>query len=101
MAELIEWPGEEMISSPLDVNSRYWPVEIAEEDQDKAAFSSHHSLFHFTGVPFGLKHAPKTFQRGMDVLQTTVKWKLALVYLDDVLIFSRTPDNVLAMFYKP
>ena len=44
-------------------------------------------------MPFGLTNAPATFQRFMnDVLKSVIK-KFALVYLDDVIIYSKTLDQ--------
>lgn len=34
-----------------------------------------------------------TFQRAMDVILSTVKWKYALLYLDNFAMFSRTPEE--------
>lgn len=39
-------------------------------------------------MPFGKNNAPSTFQRVVDVILATVKWKFSLVYLYDVLVFS-------------
>lgn len=41
-------------------------------------------------MPFGLKNAPRTFQRVIDVILYQVKWKYALVYLDDVIVFNKS-----------
>lgn len=41
-------------------------------------------------MPFGLKNAPGTSQRVIDVIFSTVKWQTALVYLDDIVIYSNT-----------
>ena len=41
-------------------------------------------------MPFGLKNAPATFQRALDIILARVKWQFALVYLDDVIIYSNS-----------
>ena len=41
---------------------------------------------------FGLCNAPATFQRAMDMILAVVKWQICLVYLDDVIFFSRFPE---------
>lgn len=42
---------------------------------------------------FGLKNAPATSQRATDVIVLSVKWQLALVYLDYIVVFSKTAYN--------
>lgn len=44
-------------------------------------------------MTFGLNTAPGKFQRVIGVKLSTVKWKLALVYLDDYIIFSGSPEE--------
>ena len=44
-------------------------------------------------MPFGLCNAPATFQRMMDIVLTSLKWKTCLIYLDDVVVFSKSFDN--------
>ena len=39
-------------------------------------------------MSFVLVNAPATFQRAMDVILSSVKWKFCLVYLDDIIIYS-------------
>ena len=41
-------------------------------------------------MPFGLTNAPATFQRAMDILLSPFPWKSCLVYLDDIIIFSKS-----------
>ena len=40
--------------SCLDLNSRYWQVEMDNSDAEKTAFTSRKGLFEFTVMPFGL-----------------------------------------------
>jgi Reverse transcriptase (RNA-dependent DNA polymerase) len=44
-------------------------------------------------MPFGLCNAPATFQRALAMLLCKVKWKYALVYLDDVIIYSKSIEE--------
>src|SRR3569832_2418989 len=45
-------------------------------------------------MPFGLCNAPATFQRLMDFLLSGLSWDTCLVYLDDILIFAKTHDEM-------
>lgn len=40
---------------------------------------------------FRLKSLPRTFEREMEVIQTPVKWSFAVVYPDDIVVFSGSP----------
>lgn len=44
-------------------------------------------------MPIGLKNAPRTFQRAMDILMRKIKWQFALVYSDNTKLFLRTADK--------
>ena len=76
--------------SAFDLLSGYWQVGVAQEDREKTAFVTHEGLFQWTCMPFGLTGAPATFQRMMDTVLAGLKWQCCLVYLDDVVVFSRT-----------
>ncbi len=45
--------------------------------------------FQWKRVPFGLTNAPATFQRQLDILLSGYRWQTCLVYLDEVILFSR------------
>lgn len=50
----------------------------------------HDGLFQFMCLLSGLKNAPTTFQRIMDVILGTVKWQFALFYFDEIIFFLNT-----------
>jgi transposase InsO family protein len=81
--------------STLDLASGYWQVEMDPQDREKTAFISDQGLFEFNVMPFGLCNAPATFQRLMDAVLAGLKWTTCLVYLDDIIIFSKTfPEHL-------
>ena len=79
--------------SSMDFASGYWQIPVRAEDVRKTAFVTKDGLFEFTRMPFGLVNAPATFQRTMDLLLSGLTWKMCMVYIDDVLVFSRTFDE--------
>lgn len=76
--------------STMDLCSGYWQVELEAQDKEKTAFSTGSGLYQFKVMPMGLTNAPPTFQRLMELVLHGLHWKECLIYLDDVLVFSRS-----------
>ena len=79
--------------STLDCNAGYWQLPVAEEDKHLTAFTCHSSAWQCVRLPFGLCNAFATFQRAMDMILAGVTWQICLVYLDDVIVFSGSPEE--------
>lgn len=77
------------VFSTLDLKSGYWQIPIKKEARDKTAFISRHGLYQWRVMPFGLCNAPATFQRMMDAILEGIKWEYCLVYLDDIMVYSK------------
>lgn len=77
----------------LDLSSGYYNVPMKEEDIGKTAFSTRTNHWEFIRMPMGISTAPATFQRLMHKIFEKEKWHQCLIYLDDVLVFSRDLDE--------
>jgi hypothetical protein len=62
-------------------------------DRVKTSFTCRYGTFQFTVMPFGLSTAPATFQRMMNTIFFELLDLGVLVYLDDVLIYSKTIEE--------
>jgi hypothetical protein len=80
--------GAQFFSS-MDINRAFWQVPLLEEDKQKTGFMVEGKLYEFNVMPFGSMNAQATFQRLMDRVLNGLTWKQVLVYLDDVLLFSK------------
>ena len=87
--ELLEQLGKAEYITTLDLTKGYCQVSVASEDRLKTAFMAPMGKFEFTRMPFGLKGAPTTFQRLMDVILSP-STRFARAYQDDIVIFSET-----------
>ena len=77
--------------SKLDLRSGYWQVGIKEADKHKTAFSAGPlGFFECNRMAFGLTNGPATFQRLMERTMGELHLKECLIYLDDIIIFSKT-----------
>jgi len=75
--------------STLDAFSGYFQIEMKEEDKPKTAIISKFGLFEYNRLPFGLCNAPATFQRAMNNILHNYLGNCVLVYLDDIIIYSK------------
>ena len=76
--------------STLDMRSGYWQIELDEESKELTAFTTYAGLFHFNVVPFGITTAPSSFQRLMECILRGLNWEICLIYIDDIIVFSRS-----------
>ena len=76
--------------SKLDLKSGYHQVRVQEEDVPKTAINTPFGQFQYRVMGFGLTNAPATFMSVMnDVLRPFLR-KCVIVFLDDILVFSRS-----------
>ncbi|GBG87870.1 hypothetical protein CBR_g46170 [Chara braunii] len=86
--------------SKIDLKSGYHQTAIRPEDQHKTAFQTRYGLYEFVVMPFDLCNAPGTFQHTMNRIFHDYLDKFVIVYLDDILTFSKTVEEHVAHLDK-
>jgi Reverse transcriptase (RNA-dependent DNA polymerase) len=79
--------------SNIDLRSGYYQIRVREGDVPKTCICTRYGSFEFLVMPFGLTNAPSTFQALMNEVFRDYVDNFILVYLDDVLIFSRSEEE--------
>ena len=93
VADCIDLLGDARVFSTLDFNSGYWQIPVDHGDQDKTTFTTHCGTYRYKRIPFGLKNAPATFQRALEIILSCVRSEICLMYLDDVIVFSKDQET--------
>ncbi|GBG93056.1 hypothetical protein CBR_g58411 [Chara braunii] len=91
--DLFERLGGAKFFSKLDLKSGYHQLEIRQEDRYKTAFKTRYGHFEWLVMPFGLTSTPATFQAAMTTEFRHMLDRFILIYLDDILVYSRSLDE--------
>ena len=75
----------------MDLRAGYHHIPLDEPSIPKTAFNSPFGKFEYVKVPFGLAPAPAYFQELMTGILKD--FNFAIAYLDDIIIFSKTPQE--------
>ena len=77
--------------STMDLKSGFWQVKMSEKSRQYTAFTvGSMGIFEFLRMPYGLCNALATFQQLMQNCLGELNLTYALIYLDDVIVFSQT-----------
>ena len=74
------------------MKSGFWQIQIDEKDRYKTVFTVPFGHYEWNVMPFSLKNAPSEFQNIMNDIFTPFT-DFSIVYIDDVLIFSKSIDD--------
>jgi hypothetical protein len=81
------------VFSKIDLRGAYNLLRIRKGDEWLTAFRSRFGHFEYLVVPFGLANAPAAFQHMMNDIFKQGLDIFIIIYLDDILIFSRSLDE--------
>ena len=80
--------------SSLDLKSGFWQIRMAEDSKQYTAFTvGNMGFYECERMPFGLCNAPATFQRLMQNCLGELNLTYCLIYLDDVIVYSKTEEG--------
>ena len=89
--EIIDSIGKCRFVSKLDLLKGYYHVPFTENAKEISAFATPQGLYQYTVLPFGMRNAPATFQRMMDIVLPGLNNVKA--YIVDIVIYSDTWDE--------
>jgi len=67
---------------------------------ERSAFCTRRGLFAFTRMPCGLSRAPACFCRLMSIVLRDILWQICLCYLDNIILFAKTPQELLDRLHQ-
>lgn len=93
MDEFIATLGDTRTFTTLDAFNVYCQIGIAKEGLGKTSFVCYTGQFQCVRMPFDLTSVPATSQMVLDVILARLKSKTCLVYIHDVIIFSKSVEE--------
>ena len=104
LTEVLDKLWKNIYFTTLDLTSGFHQIGMEKESIPKTAFYTYRGHYEFNRMPFGLKNAPATFQRMMNMVLRDEINKRCLVYLDDIIVFGTSlqehMDNLKVIFEK-
>ena len=79
--------------SVFDALSGFTQLEFDKESRPITAIRTHRGLHQFKRMPFGWRNGPPVFQRAMQEILSPFLWIFTLVYIDDIVVYSKSFED--------
>ena len=80
--------------STMDLKSEIWQVKMSEESRQYTVFTvGSMGVYEFLRMPYGLCNALTMFQHLMQNCLGELNLQFTLIYLDDIIVYSRTQED--------
>ncbi|KAG6442469.1 hypothetical protein O3G_MSEX002351 [Manduca sexta] len=93
ISDQIDKLGKARYFTCLDMTAGFYQIPISTESIEKTAFVTPDGQYEYLRMPFGLCNAPSVYQRAINKALGDYRDKIALVYIDDVLVMSVTEEE--------
>ncbi|KMQ85713.1 hypothetical protein RF55_15566, partial [Lasius niger] len=93
IVDILDQLGGAQYFSVCDLASGFHQIKMDPADGHKTAFTTPFGHYEFDRMPFGLKNAPATFQRLMDLVLTGLQGEELFVYMDDIVIYATSLEE--------
>ena len=77
----------------IDMSWEFYQLPMEPKSQNYTAISRTFGSFKWLSMPMGLTGSPNTFQSLMEHVLVGLTWNITVTYLDDCIIFSKTPEE--------
>jgi hypothetical protein len=91
--DVISQLGKSTWFTALDLQSGFWQIRMAPEDEKKTALITKIGLYDWTVMPFGLKNATSTFTRTMSLVFKELGSEFLKVFVDDLNVHSKNWED--------
>jgi len=100
MTELRDQGRDAQIFTKLDLKDGFHLIRVRKGDEWKTAFRTRYGHYQYPVMPFGLVNAPATFQTMMNEILRDFLDQGVVVYIDDILIYSKTVEEHIILVRK-